>query len=156
MAEIETPYCPECDEAFDFPEPPAVGRRDFIRAVGGAAAAVALTGGAARAAAPARKPRPAEELVRELFAGLSDEQKKRVVLPFDHGAGKGRRPTRKGMYNAPINGVRLETVYTKAQQDLIERIVKSMCAGDQGYRQISRGGTWDGSRAFERTGAMIF
>jgi len=60
------------------------------------------------------------------------------------------------MYNAAINNIRLETVYTKAQQELIERIVKSMSNGDQGYRQISRGGTWDGSRAFERTGGLIF
>ena len=28
MAEFETPYCPECDEAWDFPEPPPVDRED--------------------------------------------------------------------------------------------------------------------------------
>src|SRR5436190_16414 len=98
MAEIESPYCPECDEAFDFPEPLPVDRRDFIRGVVGGAAAVALTTGVSRAdqppAAKVRQPRPAEDLVRELHAGLSDEQKKRVVLDFDHGAGKGGRPTR--------------------------------------------------------------
>jgi hypothetical protein len=157
MAEIETPYCPECDEAFDFPEPPAVGRRDFIRAVGGAAAAVALTGAAARAAAPAKKPRPAEELVRELFAGLSDEQKKRVVLPFDHVAEpRTARPTRKGMYNAAINKVFIQDAYTRPQQELVERIVKALSSGDDGYRQISRNGTWDATRSFGRCGALIF
>src|SRR5262245_45002990 len=109
MAEIESPYCPECDEAFDFPEPQPVDRRDFIRGVvGGTAAALALTGAASGADAPAaaetkvRQPRPAEDLVRELFAGLDDAQKKRVVLDFDHGA-KGKRPTRLGMYNQAIN-----------------------------------------------------
>src|SRR5262245_31730140 len=71
------------------------------------------------------KPRPAKELVRELYAGLSDTQKKRVVLPYDHGAGKGQRPTRKGMFNAAINNIHLGDAYTKPQQELIERIVKA-------------------------------
>src|SRR5262245_57828698 len=138
MAEIESPYCPECDEAFDFPEPQPVDRRDFIRGVvGGTAAAVALTAGVGRAdeadKAKVRQPRPAEDLVRELFAGLDDAQKKRVVLDFDHGADKGGRPTRLGMYNQAINNIKLKDVYTKPQQELIERIVKSMCAGEQGY-----------------------
>ncbi len=158
MAEIETPYCPECDEAFDFPEPTPVDRRDFLRLAGGATAAVALTGATATAAAPLLrdKPRPAEELVRELYAGLSDAQKKRVVLPYDHGAEKGQRPTRKGMFNAAINNIHLGDAYTKAQQELIERIVKAMSSGDDGYRQISRNGTWDASKSFDRCGALIF
>jgi hypothetical protein len=136
-----------------------MGRRDFLRAAG--VAAVALTaGGTARAAAPApdapKKARPAEDLVRELFAGLKDEQKKKVVLPFDHGAAKDRLPTRMGMYNAPIMNVRLKDVYTPAQQDLVEKIVKAMSSGDEGFRQISRDGDWDASKSFENTGAMIF
>jgi len=159
MAEIESPYCPECDEAFDFPEPQPVDRRDFIRGVV-AGGAVALTAGVGRADEPAeakvRQPRPAEDLVRELFAGLDDAQKKRVVLGYDHGADKGGRPTRKGMYNQAINNVRIKDVYTKAQQDLIERIVKAMSSGEQGYRQISRRGTWDASKTFDNCGAMIF
>jgi len=160
MAEFETPYCPECDEAFDFPEPLPVDRRDFMRVVGGTAAAVALTavGGVKADTAPAaaRKPRPAEELVRELFATMDDAQKKRVVLDYDHGAGKGRRPTRKGMYNAAINNVKIRDVYTKQQQELLERIVKSMSSGEDGYRQISRGGRWDASKSFDGCGATIF
>src|SRR5687768_9654345 len=117
MAEIETPYCPECDEAFDFPEPAPVDRRDFLRLAGGATAAVALTGAAQAAPRLRDKPRPAEELVRELCAGLDDAQKRRVVLPYDHGAGPGRRPTRKGMYNEAISKIYLGDVYTKAQQE---------------------------------------
>ena len=161
MAEFESPYCPECDEAFDFPAP-TIGRRAFLRAAGVAGAAVALTAaGTARAAdAPAveapKKARPAEDLVRELFATLKDDQKKKVVLPFDHGAAKDRLPTRMGMFNAPINNVRLKDVYTPAQQDLVEKIVKSMSSGEEGYRQFSRDGEWDASKAFENTGAMIF
>src|SRR5207247_2301357 len=64
--------------------------------------------------------------------------------------------TRKGMYNQAINNIRIKDVYTKAQQELIEKIVKSMSAGDQGYRQISRAGTWDNSRTFDSCGALIF
>ena len=29
-------------------------------------------------------------------------------------------------------------------------------SGDEGYRQITRDGTWDASKAFENSGAMIF
>jgi hypothetical protein len=100
MAEIESPYCPECDEAFNFPEA-TVDRRSFIRALGGAAALALGAPGLTRAEDPVtRKPRPAEALVRELHASLTEAQKKRVILDYDHGAGKNRRPTRLGMYNA--------------------------------------------------------
>lgn len=151
MSEIVSPYCPECDEAFDFPEP--VARRDFLLAAGGAAA-LALT---ARAAAPAtRKPRPAEDLVRELHAGLSEAQKARVMKSYDHGAGKGKRPARMGMFNEAIEKIYIQDVYTKPQQELIERIVKSMCSGEDGYRQVSRLGTWDASKSFGKCGALIF
>jgi hypothetical protein len=158
MAEIETPYCPECDEAFDFPEPPPLDRRDFFRIAGGTTAAVALTGSAALGAAPtpAKKSKPAEDLIKELFGTLSEDQKKKLVYDFDHGKGPRSRPTRLGMFNAPIFNLRIGDVYTKAQVELIERIVKAMSNGDDGYRQISRGGTWDGSGAFERTGAVFF
>jgi hypothetical protein len=154
MSEKVSPYCPECDEAFDFPEP--IARRDFLRAVG-ASAALALVGTAAPAVAPAaRKPRPAEDLIRELHSTLTDAQKKRVMLDYDHGAGKGKRPTRMGMYNQAINKIHIKDVYTKPQQELVERIVKSMCSGDDGYRQISRLGTWDASKTFGDCGALIF
>jgi hypothetical protein len=159
MAEFESPYCPECDEAFDFPEPPPVDRRNFILT---AAGAVVLGGaGAGRSvAAPEakteKKPRPAEELVKELFADLSDEQKKKVVLPFDHGKGKNSRATRLGMYNAPINKIRIDGAYTKAQQELVEKIVKAMSSGDDGYRCISRLGKWDGSHSLGGCGALFF
>jgi len=51
-------------------------------------------------------------------------------------------------------------VYTEAQRELIEKIVKSLCSGEDGYRQISRrtseGKVWDASGAFENCGAMFF
>jgi hypothetical protein len=162
MAEIESPYCPECDEAFNFPEPLPVDRRNFIRLAGGTAAAVALGASGAVRSAPAdttkneKKSRPVEELVKELFSNLSDEQKKSVLLPYDHGESKTSRATRLGMFNAPIKGIRIEKTYTKAQQELIEKIVKAMSSGDDGYRCLSRGGTWDASKSLTGCGAMFF
>src|SRR5436190_5446952 len=139
MAEYESLYCPECAEAFDFPEPPPVDRRSFIRAAGGAAASLALAGGvlvADEKKTEAKKAKPAEDLVKELFSGLKEEQKKKVNLAWDHGTKEGKGgvktglPTRLGMYNAAIGGTRIESVYTKAQTELIERIVKAMSSGD--------------------------
>jgi hypothetical protein len=104
----------------------------------------------ARAVAPpARKPKPAEDLIRELFSGLTDAQKARVVKPFNNSA-------RLGMYNDALGGVRISAVYTPAQTELIERIVKAISSGDDGYRRLSRGGRWDNSGAMNRCGATIF
>jgi hypothetical protein len=60
------------------------------------------------------------------------------------------------MYNAAMLGVMIQDVYTKPQQELVERIVKAMSSGDDGYRQISRGGTWDASRSMGRCSALFF
>jgi hypothetical protein len=137
-----------------------VDRRNFIRVVGGTGAALAVGGvvGTAAvqgAAAPARKPKPAEELVKELHSSLSDRQKKRVVLDWDD-KGRGGRPLRLGMYNGPIKGIRIGRVYSKKQQELIVRILKAISSGDDGYRRISRGGSWDMSRSLGNCGALIF
>jgi hypothetical protein len=162
MAEFESPYCPECDEAFDFPEPPPVDRRNFIQVLGGTAAAVALgTGslGAARAeekTETAKKKQPAEDLLKELFSTLKDDQKKKIVKDYDHGKSNRSRPLRLGMFNQPVGGVRIDSVYTKAQQELLEKIIQALSSGEEGYRQLSRRGTWDGSRSFGGCGAMFF
>lgn len=166
MAEFESRNCPECIEAFDFPAPPpvqptpapAVDRRDFIRVLGvGAAAATLATPLLAAPSTAAKKDGLAEELIKELFADLKDDQKAKVVLPYDHGTkgGKGL-PTRQRMVNAPLQNIRIDSVYTKPQIDLLTKIVKAMSSGDEGYRQLSRGGTWDNSKSFERCGALIF
>lgn len=158
MAKIETEFCPECREAFDFPEAQPVDRRNFLQAAAVGTAAT-LTGVAAAADSEKPQPRkvqPAEELIKELFSTLSDDQKKKLVQDYDDGAGNNRIPTRKGMYNGPIKGIRIGDSYTKAQQDLVERIVKSLSSGDEGYRQISRGGKWDNSGSFDRCGALFF
>jgi hypothetical protein len=164
MAVHESPNCPECVEAFDFPQPSPIDRRNFLVAVTAAtvtAGTLATNALAKDTPAPTteKKPRPAEELIRELFSTLKDEQKKRVVLAYDHGAPAGKKkgtPTRQKMVNEAMLGVKINSVYTKAQIELLERIVKAMCSGDEGYRRISRGGNWDASKSFENCGALIF
>jgi len=160
MSDTPKPACPEC--AGDLPE---LDRRHFLLTAAGAAAlgaAPSVVFAEARkdeapAQAPQKKARPAEELIRELFAGLSEEQKKAVVLPFDHGAGKDKKATRLSIApNRALLGKTIEKNYTKPQQELIERIIQSVSNGEEGYRQISRGGTWDASRSLGNCGALIF
>src|SRR5262245_38542962 len=117
MSEAKEPNCPECQDRVDVL--PTLDRRNFIRVVGGSVAALAAGAPVLRAAdATTDKPaKPAEALIKELFAGLDDEQKKNVVMPFDHG---GKTPTRLGMYNAPVLGKKIGGSYTKTQQELID------------------------------------
>src|SRR5690242_4018887 len=98
MLNETTYYCPECDEGFELR--PIVSRRDFLRGLGGAAATAALGSAMTPALRAAEtKPKPAEGLICELYAALSDEQKKELVLPYDHG-GKDH-PTRRKTFNSP-------------------------------------------------------
>jgi hypothetical protein len=163
-------YCPECETDFD-PQQMLLHRRGFIRAAGGTAAGLIALGGMATGGAgllsaapaekkpkpPEKKAKPAEDMIKELYAGLSADQKKTIVLPWDHGYDKGKAlPTRMRMYNNPILGLRIGQNYTKAQQELVKKILYSICSGDEGYKQISRNGTFDGTRSFEACGALIF
>jgi Protein of unknown function (DUF3500) len=147
----ETPRndCPECT---------ALDRRDFVRtlAVGGAAVAA---GGTLLAPRPLiageRGPMPrvvntvAEDLVKELYATLDGEQKKAVVKPWDH-------PARKSVNPNKALDKKIGAVYTKPQQELLERIVKAISSDDKGWHQITRAGTWDASKSFDQCGADIF
>ena len=47
-------------------------------------------------------------------------------------------------------------VYTAAQRELNERILRAICADEEGHRRITRNGTFDGSGAFQNCGAYIF
>lgn len=164
MAENQKVYCPECDEQ----DVAVFDRRAFIRVLGehaavlaGVSALAAGAPGLLRAADAAKidsKPaRPAEALVKELFAGLSTEQKTDVLLPWDHGTSNGKGlATRLRMYNGPIGKKKIGETYTKPQIELIDRIVKTISNGEDGYRQISRGGTWDGSGSLQGCGATLF
>src|SRR5262245_60455613 len=96
MAKIETSDCAECRVPF--------ARRDFLRVTAAGVAVSAVGVPVVRAAVPPRA-KPAEDLVRELFATLVSDQKKRLVLDYDHG-GKGN-PTRRRTANSPLLGVRI-------------------------------------------------
>src|SRR5262245_2569212 len=147
----ETPRndCPECT-GFD--------RRDFVRtlAVGGAALAA---GGTVLAPRPLiageRAPMPrvvnavAEDLVKELYATLDSDQKKAVVRAWTDPARKSVNP------NKALDKT-IGTVYTKPQQELLEKIVRAIASDDKGWHQITRAGTWDASKSFDNCGADIF
>jgi hypothetical protein len=155
--------CPECDELVAQDE--AIDRRNFIRVIGESTASLLAVGGLATAApavladGPTARPvgnRPAEEMIRELYTSLTADQRGQVVRPYDHGSNNGRRtPTRMGMYNAAI-GRRIGQVYTPAQRELCQRILRAIASDENGYRQLTRGGTFDGSRSFEACGADLF
>lgn len=152
MQENQKPYCPECDENLD--------RREFMRrtaalAVLGGVSATATADQASTAPAKPREAKPAEALIRELHTSLSDDQKKMLVLPWDHGAENGRTPTRMRMYNGPI-GKTIGDAYTKPQQELVERILRAISSGDEGYNRISRNGKFDSSGSLQGCGATIF
>jgi len=143
--------CPECQ---------TIDRRELLRYVSIAPAAVAAAAtlpGIARAEKeelPAPRERSAnasgEDMVKELFAGMSDQQKKDVVMPWDNAARLSVNPNR-------ALGKTIGSVFNEKQQELIQRIVKSMSAGDdKAWKQISREGTWDASKTFGNTGANIF
>jgi hypothetical protein len=153
MHEEREPYCPECEAMAE------LDRREFIRtaAVGAVASAITLPAVARAADTTATKSAesPAETLIKELYTTLSADQKKELVLPWDHGAQNGGTPTRLGMYNSPIMK-KTVSGYTKPQQDLILRIVKAICNGEEGFRKVSRNGKWDSTGAFENCGALIF
>src|SRR5262249_41081588 len=134
--------CPECGET--------VGRRGFLRMAGVGAAALALSRPplAWPQSAPPAPDRTAEELIKELYKGLDADQRRAVVLPIES-------PERMKFFNAAL-GKKIGEVYTKPQQELVGRILRALSSGEEGWRQISRGGTWDASKAFENCGANLF
>jgi hypothetical protein len=154
--------CPEC-EAMD-----GVDRRHFLTMVGGTAVTLASLEAVPQAAKMlgAQQPpqpgqqagssKPAEALIRELYQGLSAEQRRQVVMPWDHVAPNQTIPTRKRMYNASINQHRIGTTYTRPQQELVGRILRSISSDEEGYTRLTRNGTYDGSGSFGNCGAHIF
>lgn len=155
-------FCPDCSEPLE--QPSGLDRRQFIRVLGGGAALVAgMQGsfapslfGAETPAKAVKNPKPAEGLVRELYATLSPEQKKVVVLPWNHVEEGEKIPTRLRMFNGAIDDKVIGDEYTKAQQELIERILRSICSDEEGYRRISRNGDFDGSGSLQGCGAHLF
>jgi hypothetical protein len=163
MRDETRPFCPECADEVD--QQPLLHRRGFIRAAGEGTAGLLALGTVAAVPAmaettPAKveKPaKPAEALVKELFAGLTPDQKKTIILPWDHGSTNGKSlPTRMGMYNDAIGGKHIGDHYTKAQQELILKILRAISSDDDGFRCITRGGTFDGSHSLQGCGCTLF
>lgn len=146
MAKTDPRPCPECGESV--PAGP-MNRRGFLRAAGAGAAALALSRVPGVSAQDAKPLDPAAEaMIRELYSGLNADQKLAVVKPID-------APERGQLYNAAL-GKKIGDVYTKPQQELVGRILRALSSGEEGWNQISRGGTWDASKAFENCGANLF
>jgi hypothetical protein len=120
-----------------------IDRRGFL---GGAAATLALSRMGWTQPSPPR--RTAEELIAELYSGMTADQKRAVVLPYDD-------PQRQEIHDQAL-GKKIGDAYTRPQQELLGRILRALTSGEDGWRQISRDGTWDESRALENCGANLF
>lgn len=155
MDNFEKPVCPDCQN------PSALDRRGFIRTAASMVAAGTVLNqastvlGDAPAAPAARAPRPAEAMIRELYGTLSDEQRRTLVMPWNHGQAQNQLPTRLRFFNSPINR-RIGEAYTQPQQELIDRILHAICSDEEGFRRISRNGRFDSSGSLQGCGANIF
>src|SRR5262245_42540969 len=104
--------CPDCGDIV-YAEP--VNRRNFLKAAGLGAASLAMA-----KVSWARPDQTSEELIKELYKGLSEEQRKQVVYSIQDSA-RGK------IYNAALK-VKIGTAYTKPQQDLVQKILRSMAS----------------------------
>jgi hypothetical protein len=134
MADTKKPIdCPDCLE------PGAVSRRDFVRSVGGAAAAIAVGGVSPLLAMPGRAlagdgkgPTPsskAETTVKRLYESLTSQQKKAICFPFEHDLRKRINA------NWAITDLTIGDDFTKDQQVLIDEIFRGVTSPD-GYERF--------------------
>lgn len=117
--------CPDC-QSFD--------RRDFVK-IGGAAIAGAAAGGVfdsrfAHAAPSASS--SAETAVGQLYASLSESQKKAICRPFDH-KDRNRISANWHITDTTIG----DDDFSKSQKDLIGQIVRNITSND-GYNRFVR------------------
>jgi hypothetical protein len=169
MSELRKVVCPECNETVEHSE--ALDRRNFLRTVGGGAAAMAATT-VLPSVAPSLLPavaaqpaatvttttmRPAEGLIRELVGTLTAAQRALVVKPWDHRS--ANMLTRHRMVNSPIDR-RIGMAYSRTQRDLLQRILRAICSDQTGYDRICRKESntraFDASQSFAGCGADIF
>ncbi len=147
--------CPDCDT----PPQPTFARRDFIRVVTASAAAMAvssLTPLQQARAARAAKQREAEAMVMELFKSMDGDQKKKLVLPWDHKTGNQPLPARLMTANGAVGKSVVGLEYNKTQADLLHKIFKAISNGEEGYKKLSRNNKFDSSGEFENIGALIY
>ena len=148
--------CPDCEHGPD--SLPRLGRRDFIRVLGASAVAAALPLSPLAQARAARveKQAAAENLVYELFATMSPEQKKNLVFAWDHVHAKQPLPARLMTANGAVGKSVIGLEYNKKQVELLDKIFRSIATGEEGYKALSRNKTFDASGDFESIGAQIF
>ncbi|QDU96863.1 DUF3500 domain-containing protein [Lignipirellula cremea] len=104
-------------------------RRDFLKwTTGAAASAAALSALPAIGRAAPQRDSAAETAVREFYATLTDEQKTVMALPFEDER-RTRISANWSITPAKIGG------FTKAQQELIHKIVKGATSED-GYERF--------------------
>jgi hypothetical protein len=60
------------------------------------------------------------------------------------------------MYNSPIGGKRIGEHYTKAQQELLDKVLRAISSDEDGYQRITRNGTFDTSGSLQGCGALLF
>lgn len=126
MKEPERSTCPDCERI----EP--VTRRDFVRAVGGAALAAPLFS----LAAPSRVARAAdstgaETAVKRLYGTLTSDQRKAICFPFDD-------PKRNRINaNWAITKPTIGDFFTKEQQAIVDEIFKGATSPD-GYERFQK------------------
>ncbi len=128
MADDRPIDCPDCQDV------PGVSRREFVRAIGGAA----LVGGIAPRIVPARRAfaaptpsSPAETAVKRLYDGLKDTQRQVICLPWDD-------PKRTRINaNWAITEPTIEEFFDKDQKVLIDEIFRGVTSGD-GYERFLR------------------
>lgn len=113
--------CPDCDSGWT--------RRDFVKAVGGAA----LVGGAMplvpTASAAPTATSPAETAAKRLYESLNDEQRKVICFEFDH-------PLRQTINaNWSITKPTIGDFFTKDQQATIDEIFRGVTSPD-GYERF--------------------
>lgn len=149
--------CPDCEHGPEMRS--ALGRRDFLRAVGSSAAAAAVVGLSplqqARAAR-AEKQAEAESMVFELFKMMDSDQKKKLVLPWDYKASGQPLPARLMTANGAVGKSVIGLEYDKKQAELLHKIFKSISNGEEGYKRLSRNNKFDNSGDFENIGALIY
>jgi len=118
--------CPDCTDG--------INRREFVRAVGGAAVAAGvapLLAGVPNAFAAPSPSSAAETAARRLYESLSDEQRKVVCFPFEH------ELRQRISANWAITKPTITEFFNKDQQAAIDEIFRGVTSPD-GYERFKK------------------
>lgn len=124
MSSEKRAICPECNDTWT--------RRNFVRAVGGAAlaaSALPLTGELPAASAAPKPSSGAETAAKRLYDSLDDQQRKTICFPFDH-------PLRSKINaNWAITEPKIADLFNMDQQATIDEIFRGVTSPD-GYERF--------------------